>query len=74
MYNVGLSQRARGGIVAALLNPFGVNPAVLQAVGMGEEQLHDPAHPTSRVNRRVRLINVGKKFCFGPSGEQFVCQ
>ncbi len=73
-YNVGLSQRRAEAIVAALVDPFGVNPAVLQPVGMGEEQLRDPAHPTSGVNRRVQLINVGKKFCFGRSGEQFVCQ
>lgn len=74
MYNVGLSQRRAEAVVAALVDPFGVNPAVLYAVGMGEEQLRDPAHPTSGVNRRVQLINVGKKFCFGRSGEQFVCQ
>ena len=74
IYNVGLSQRRAEAIVAALVNPFGVNPAVLQPVGMGEEQLRDPKHPTSGVNRRVQLINVGKKFCFGRSGEQFVCQ
>jgi OmpA-OmpF porin, OOP family len=74
MYNVGLSQRRAEAIVAALVDPFGVNPAILQPVGMGEEQLRDPAHPTSGVNRRVQLINVGKKFCFGRSGEQFVCQ
>ncbi|MGB7019489.1 MAG: OmpA family protein [Xanthobacteraceae bacterium] len=74
VYNVGLSQRRAEAIVAALVNPFGVNPAILQPVGMGEEQLRDPAHPTSGVNRRVQLINVGKKFCFGRSGEQFLCQ
>jgi OOP family OmpA-OmpF porin len=74
IYNVGLSQRRAEAIVAALVNPFAVNPAVLQPVGMGEEQLRDPKHPTSGVNRRVQLINVGKKFCFGRSGEQFVCQ
>ncbi len=74
MYNVGLSQRRAEAIVAALVDPFGINPAILQPVGMGEEQLRDPAHPTSGVNRRVQLINVGKKFCFGRSGEQFVCQ
>jgi outer membrane protein OmpA-like peptidoglycan-associated protein len=74
MYNVGLSQRRADAIVAALVNPFGVNPAILQPVGLGEEQLRDPAHPTSGVNRRVQLINVGKKFCFGRSGEQFACQ
>lgn len=74
VYNVGLSQRRAEAVVAALVDPFGVNPAILQPVGMGEEQLRDPKHPTSGVNRRVQLINVGKKFCFGRTGEQFVCQ
>lgn len=74
VYNVGLSQRRAEAIRDALIDPFGVNPNVLEAVGMGEEQLRDPAHPTSGVNRRVQLINVGKKFCFGRSGEQFVCE
>lgn len=74
IYNVGLSQRRAEAVVAALVNPFGINPAILQPIGMGEEQLRDPKHPTSGVNRRVQLINVGKKFCFGRSGEQFVCQ
>jgi OmpA-OmpF porin, OOP family len=73
-YNIGLSQRRAEAIRAALIDPFGVNPGVLDAVGMGEEQLRDPAHPTSGVNRRVQLINVGKKYCFGRSGEQFQCQ
>jgi outer membrane protein OmpA-like peptidoglycan-associated protein len=73
-YNIGLSQRRAEAIVAALVDPFGVNPGVLQPVGLGEEQLRDPAHPTSGVNRRVQLINVGKKFCFGRTGEQFQCQ
>jgi len=73
-YNVGLSQRRADAIVAALVDPLGVNPAALQPIGMGEEQLQDPAHPTSGVNRRVQFINVGKKFCFGRTGEQFVCQ
>lgn len=74
MYNVGLSQRRAEAIVAALVDPFGVNPAVLQPVGLGEEQLRDPKHPTSGINRRVQLVNVGKKFCFGRSGEQFQCE
>jgi OmpA-OmpF porin, OOP family len=72
-YNVGLSQRRAEAIRAALIDPFNVNPAALEAIGMGEEQLRDPKNPTSGVNRRVQLINVGKKFCFGRSGEQFVC-
>jgi outer membrane protein OmpA-like peptidoglycan-associated protein len=73
-YNIGLSQRRADAIVAALVDPFGVNPGVLQPVGLGEEQLRDPRNPTSGVNRRVQLINVGKKYCFGRSGEQFQCQ
>jgi OOP family OmpA-OmpF porin len=72
-YNVGLSQRRAEAIVAALVDPFAVNPAVLEPVGLGEEQLRDPKHPTSGVNRRVQLVNIGKKFCFGRSGEQFMC-
>jgi OmpA-OmpF porin, OOP family len=72
-YNVGLSQRRAEAIVAALVDPFAVNPAVLEPVGLGEEQLRDPKHPTSAVNRRVQLVNIGKKFCFGRSGEQFMC-
>jgi OOP family OmpA-OmpF porin len=73
-YNIGLSQRRAEAIRTALIDPFGVNPGALEAVGLGEEQLRDPQHPTSGVNRRVQLVNVGKKFCFGRSGEQFQCQ
>jgi hypothetical protein len=51
-----------------------LEPFALEAVGTGEEQLRDPAHPTSGANRRVQLVNIGKKFCFGRSGEQFSCQ
>jgi len=72
-YNLNLSQRRAEAIREALIDPFGVNPGVLQAVGLGEEQLRDPTHPTAAVNRRVQLINVGKRFCFGRSGEQFQC-
>ena len=61
----GLEPAPRRSDPRGLVEPFGVNPAVLEAVGMGEEQLRDPAHPTSGVNRRVQLVNVGKKFCFG---------
>jgi len=73
-YNIGLSQRRADAIRNALIDPFGVNPGVMEAVGLGEEQLRDPQHPTSGVNRRVQLVNVGKKYCFGRSGEQFQCQ
>jgi OmpA-OmpF porin, OOP family len=72
-YNLGLSQRRADAIRDALIDPFGVNPAVLLAVGLGEEALQDPQHPFAAVNRRVQLVNVGKRFCFGRTGEQFQC-
>jgi len=72
-YNLGLSQRRADAIRAALIDPFGVNPAVLEAVGVGKEQLQDRKNPTAAINRRVQLVNVGKRFCFGRSGEQFQC-
>jgi OmpA-OmpF porin, OOP family len=58
-YNLKLSQRRAEAIRAALINPFGVDPARLEAVGLGEEQLRDPQHPDSQINRRVQLINIG---------------
>jgi len=73
IYNLGLSQRRAEAIRAALIDPFGVNPAVLEAVGVGKEQLQDRKRPDAAVNRRVQLVNVGKRFCFGRSGEQFQC-
>jgi outer membrane protein OmpA-like peptidoglycan-associated protein len=59
-YNLNLSQRRAEAIRNALVDPFGVNPARLEAVGLGEEQLRDPLHPDSQINRRVQLINIGR--------------
>jgi len=60
-YNLKLSQRRAEAIRQALIQPFGVSPARLEAVGLGEEQLRDPAHPDAAVNRRVQLINIGRQ-------------
>jgi OOP family OmpA-OmpF porin len=57
--NLKLSQRRAEAIREALINPFGVDPARLEAVGLGEEQLRDSSRPDSQVNRRVQLINIG---------------
>lgn len=47
-------------IRTALINPFGINPGRIQAVGLGEEQLLNRADPKAAENRRVQLINIGK--------------
>ena len=58
-YNLKLSQQRADAIREALINPFGIAPARIEAVGLGEEQLLKPAEPAAAENRRVQLINVG---------------
>jgi outer membrane protein OmpA-like peptidoglycan-associated protein len=58
-HNLKLSQERADAIREALIKPFGINPARIEAVGLGEEQLLDPAHPDAAENRRVQLINIG---------------
>jgi outer membrane protein OmpA-like peptidoglycan-associated protein len=59
-YNLRLSERRARAIQAALANPFGISSRRVDEVGLGEEQLLDPRHPKSGVNRRVQLINIGQ--------------
>jgi outer membrane protein OmpA-like peptidoglycan-associated protein len=59
-YNLKLSQQRADAIRAALINPFGISPSRLEAVGLGEEQLLKPAAPEAAENRRVQLINIGR--------------
>lgn len=58
-YNLKLSQRRADAIVEALTTTFYVPANMLMPVGLGEEDLRDPANPYSEVNRRVQLINLG---------------
>jgi outer membrane protein OmpA-like peptidoglycan-associated protein len=58
-YNLKLSQQRADAIREALINPFGIAPSRIEAVGLGEEQLLKPASPEAAENRRVQLINVG---------------
>jgi OOP family OmpA-OmpF porin len=59
-YNLNLSQKRADSIREALTTTFRVDPARLDAVGLGEEELRDPADPYGQVNRRVQLINIGE--------------
>ena len=58
-YNLDLSIRRANAIREALVTTFQVRGEALFSVGLGEEQLRDPANPNAAVNRRVQLINVG---------------
>jgi outer membrane protein OmpA-like peptidoglycan-associated protein len=59
-YNLKLSERRAQSVQQALANPFGIPHQRVEEVGLGEEQLLDPGHPKSAVNRRVQLVNVGQ--------------
>ena len=59
-YNLKLSQQRADAIREALINPFGISPSRIEAVGLGEEQLLKAANPEAAENRRVQLINIGR--------------
>jgi OOP family OmpA-OmpF porin len=59
-YNLKLSQQRADAIREALINPFGISPSRIEAVGLGEEQLLNRTNPEAAENRRVQLINIGK--------------
>jgi outer membrane protein OmpA-like peptidoglycan-associated protein len=59
-YNLGLSQRRADAIREALVTSFKISPQRVLAVGLGEEQLQDPANPAAAVNRRVQLVTIGQ--------------
>jgi OmpA-OmpF porin, OOP family len=59
-YNLTLSQRRADSIRDVLVTTFKISSKRLQAVGLGEEQLLDAAHPTAAINHAVQAINAGK--------------
>jgi outer membrane protein OmpA-like peptidoglycan-associated protein len=59
-YNLKLSQQRADAVVEALTTTFRVPVNQVDAVGLGEEQLRDSAHPEAAVNRRVQLLNIGR--------------
>jgi outer membrane protein OmpA-like peptidoglycan-associated protein len=64
--NVLLSQRRADAVRDILVNTFKISSKRLQAVGLGEEQLLDPARPNAPVNNQTQIMTVAKM----PEGEQ----
>jgi outer membrane protein OmpA-like peptidoglycan-associated protein len=60
-YNIKLSQQRADAIRDALINPFGIDPRRIEAIGLGEEQLLKRNNPEAAENRRVQLINIGRQ-------------
>ncbi len=58
--NVILSQRRADSIRDILVNTFKISTKRLQTVGLGEEQLLDPARPTAPVNQQIQIMTIAK--------------
>jgi OOP family OmpA-OmpF porin len=58
--NLTLSQRRAEVIREVLVNTFKISPKRLQAIGLGEEQLIDAAHPAAAINQQVQVATVAK--------------
>lgn len=58
-YNVTLSTERAAAVREYLRERFHVSESRLESIGVGESQLRDPEHPTSGVNRRVQVMNIG---------------
>ncbi|MND06909.1 hypothetical protein D3C83_285760 [compost metagenome] len=56
-----LSQARAQAVSDYLTRQHGVTPDRLEVVGFGRRHLLDPANPTSAVNRRVQVINLGER-------------
>ena len=59
-YNLTLSQRRADAIRDILVTTFKISPKRLQAIGLGEEQLLDAAHPAAPTNQRIQIASVGR--------------
>ena len=59
-YNLTLSQRRADAIRGVLVTTFKISPKRINAVGLGEEQLQDAAHPNAAVNQQVQVVTLGK--------------
>jgi outer membrane protein OmpA-like peptidoglycan-associated protein len=60
-YNQRLSERRANAVRRYLMENFGIETSRLRAIGYGESRLLDEARPTSGVNRRVQITNLGRR-------------
>lgn len=58
-YNLNLSQRRAQAVVSYLVLIHGIDPAQLDAIGMGKRRPRDHADPYAAINRRVEIANLG---------------
>jgi outer membrane protein OmpA-like peptidoglycan-associated protein len=59
-YNLTLSQKRADSIRDVLVTTFKISPKRLQAIGLGEEQLLDPAQPAAAINQQFQIVTIAK--------------
>lgn len=59
-YNLDLSRRRAKAVKDYLTEQYGLAGVSIEIVGKGKSNLADKANPTSEVNRRVRIVRLGK--------------
>ena len=59
-YNLDLSRRRADAVKQYLIDQYGLVDIPIQIVGKGKTDLADRDNPTSEVNRRVRIVRLGK--------------
>jgi OmpA-OmpF porin, OOP family len=59
-YNLRLSKLRAAAVREELVRAYGIDAGRIEADGKGQQDLLDPAHPTSAVNRRVQIVNLGQ--------------
>ncbi len=57
--NLKLSQARARSVKDYLISQFHIDPARLEASGVGESDLADPSDPNNGINRRVVITNIG---------------
>ena len=57
--NLSLSEQRAQSVKNYLIGQFQIDPARLEASGVGEADLADPSDPNSGINRRVVITNIG---------------
>jgi outer membrane protein OmpA-like peptidoglycan-associated protein len=58
--NLILSQRRADAVRDVLVNTFKISAKRIQSIGLGEEQLLDPAHPTAAANGQLQILTLSK--------------
>jgi outer membrane protein OmpA-like peptidoglycan-associated protein len=59
-FNIDLSRRRADAVKQFLMHKYGIAASSIQIEGKGKVDLADSSNPASEINRRVRIVSLGK--------------